>query len=103
MKKLLTKLNNWRRNRLFVTAAEARAACSNTFLAGQNDARYRFAEAVLSLTSYKAERKSAHLYDIRLTVNAATMGTEAGDIAAAVMIAEDVATRIVTAHRNRKH
>ena len=54
------------------------------------------------MTRYKATKKPANLYDIHLTVNAATLGTEAGDVAGAVQIAEDIATRIVALHRNRK-
>lgn len=100
---ILTKLNEWRRNMLFITAAEAQHACSLTFSAGQKDTASGFARGLLDLTSHKIDhKKSQRIYDIRLCVDATALETAAGDIPVAVIIAEDIATRIVAQHRGRK-
>ena len=99
---ILTKLNNWRRNHLFVTAAEANRACSATFAAGQNDARFNFAKAAMALTDYKIRKGSGHRYELHMTLDAAVLETEAGAVAGAVIIAEDIAHRILAFHKARK-
>ena len=99
---IITKLNNWRRNRLFLTAAEARRACLATYSEGIKDSKNAFSKAVLDITQYRTKRIGAKKYEITTIVDAATLGTAAGDVAAAVAIAEDVATRIVETHRRSK-
>lgn len=100
--KLLTRINNWRRNKLFVTAAEARRACTATFEAGQQDARFNFSKAVMSLTDYKVRKGSSHRYDLHMRLDAAVLETKAGAVAGAVIIAEEIAHRILAFHQARK-
>ena len=102
MKKLISKLNAWRRNHLFLLPSEATRACNATYTAGTRDTRNGYAEAVMSITRYKMTRRPGRVYDIRIAVDAATLDTEAGDVAGAVAIAEDIAHRIVAMHRRKE-
>lgn len=95
-------LHRFRTNHLFVTAAEARRACNATYTAGIKDSKNAFSKAVLDITQYRAKRIAAKKYEITTIVDASTLGTAAGDVTAAVAIAEDIATRIVETHRRSK-
>lgn len=75
----LNWLHKFRTNHLFLTAAEARRACLATYNEGISTSKNSFSKAVLDITQYRAKRIGAKKYEITTIVDAATLGTAAGN------------------------